>query len=153
MDYLFLSSVSHSLDIEKYHHKVIYLEAGFHNTQYESIDEINLIKLIAKNVGVGNIVVRPHPRTDIKELLSAGYIIDYNSDKNWEMILASEKMPADTILIAHFSTALFTPKMIFDIEPTVIFTGLCVMNENPQIPAAQDLLCGKHDRCFKEDIR
>lgn len=64
------------------------------------------------------VVLRVHPRQD-KETY-AGYTID-GVRNLWE-IECARQITDEHILIGAFSTAQFTPKMLFDKEPTVIFT-------------------------------
>ena len=65
-----------------------------------------------------SVVLRVHPRQD-KEVY-AGYTID-GVRNLWE-IECARQITDEHILIGAFSTAQFTPKMLFDKEPTVIFT-------------------------------
>lgn len=68
-----------------------------------------------------NLIIRPHPRDKerMKSLLNA-YEVDMNQNV-WELICANE-LTDNHILIGACSTAQFTPKWWFDIEPWVIIT-------------------------------
>lgn len=65
-----------------------------------------------------HVLVRVHPRQD-KDAY-ADYTID-TVNNQWELECAEQITDAH-VLIGAFSTAQFTPKMLYDKEPTVIFT-------------------------------
>lgn len=65
-----------------------------------------------------NVIVRVHPRQNAENY--SGYTVD-GVNNQWELECA-DSITDSHILIGAFSTAQFTPKMLFDKEPTVIFT-------------------------------
>lgn len=65
-----------------------------------------------------NVVLRVHPRQNKTQY--SGYKID-EFENLWELE-CSEQITENHILIGAFSTAQFTPKMLFGKEPKVIFT-------------------------------
>ena len=77
----------------------------------------NLIADTFKKNFKDNIIVRPHPRGETK--IYNGLNID-ESFNQWE--LCCTEIDSKDVLISSFSTALFVPKLIYDIEPIVIFT-------------------------------
>ena len=67
------------------------------------------------------ITVRMHP-LDFDHEFYQDFTIDYGHDM-WELSLLNEKENADSlILIGGYSTAQVTPKLLFDMEPILIFT-------------------------------
>ena len=66
------------------------------------------------------IVYRKHPREHISyEGVFDNILIDSN-DNIWELI-SKDEVTNDSIIISFFSTAAFTPKVLYNIEPYVIF--------------------------------
>lgn len=65
-----------------------------------------------------SVVVRVHPRQNPENY--SGYSVD-GANNQWELECA-DSINDSHILIGAFSTAQFTPKMLFDKEPGVIFT-------------------------------
>ena len=97
-------------------HKIVYLTQplgetaiGAHAKQTEDA----LLSAVGENA-----LLRIHPRQTAETY--AGYTVD--SRRNlWELECAGS-ITDEHVLIGAFSTAQFTPKMLYDKEPTVIFT-------------------------------
>lgn len=67
-----------------------------------------------------SIIYRKHPREDIDyEGFFDNLTIDDN-DSIWELI-SEDEITNDSIIISFFSTAAFTPKILYNTEPYVIF--------------------------------
>ena len=67
------------------------------------------------------ITVRIHPR-DLDGEFYRDFTLDYGRDM-WELSVLNERENEDSlILIAGYSTAQITPKLLFDMEPVLIFT-------------------------------
>ena len=77
-----------------------------------------------------DLIIRPHPRDKerIKPLLGK-YNIDFTSNV-WELICANE-LTDEHILIGACSTAQFTPKWWYDIEPWIIITYDLLISDLP----------------------
>ena len=88
------------------------LSANDKGMQVESI----LINAI-KNKFKDDFIVRPHPRGE--RAIYDGLNID-DSYNQWE--LCCTEINDRSVLISSWSTALFVPKLIYDLEPVVIFT-------------------------------
>lgn len=97
-------------------HKYIYLtmpnDKG--SSEFEKINTLFETKL--SKLGK-NILVRKHPR-DMKTY--EGFDLD-TTNNMWELV-SSSQITDNHILIGVFSTAQLTPKMLYDIEPYLIFT-------------------------------
>lgn len=68
-----------------------------------------------------NILFRKHPRSKL-ETANKMLLID-DTMNLWEFVNL-KYIRNDTVLIGIFSTALFTPKLLFDLEPIIVFTFL-----------------------------
>lgn len=64
------------------------------------------------------LLYRPHPRQG--QVKDKAFPLD-REGKMWELVCMNE-ISDETILIGSFSTALFTPKLLYDKEPWMIFT-------------------------------
>lgn len=85
-------------------------------------DQLLILKDLADIVGKQNIVVKPHPKTDIK-LLQDFELLD--GSVPWEIYCLNSDMSGKTLAVMN-STAAFTPTMIFSDTTRLIF-----MNEYP----------------------
>ena len=65
-------------------------------------------------------MVRVHPRNQSGVYEEKGYSEDANTGIPWEEVLIYNDF-SDKILVTSFSTAVFTPKIICNQEPRVIF--------------------------------
>lgn len=75
-------------------------------------------RLVRQLVKDEKTIVKPHPRDNIKYL-----DLDYFYVEGFPFELLCLKMDfSNTTFINNFSTAVFTPKLLFDQEPRVIFT-------------------------------
>ena len=101
--------------------KYIYLnqpKEGMSNPEKYKEIERALIKTIKKEL-LDEITVRIHPREkDVEEY--SGFRLDLGANM-WELI-CSEELTDNNVLIGTFSTAQFTPKLLFNKEPWLIFT-------------------------------
>lgn len=93
----------------------------------------SLIKKIENLTGEENMVVKPHPR-DTKKRVNCQY---YSGVSQPLESLCFFQNFNDKVLISSFSTALFTPKLLYDQEPTIIFIYKILGEEEP----LRDALC------------
>lgn len=75
-----------------------------------------------------NIVVKKHPRNFSDKYEEKGYIVYANQSVPFEVICANQNFERK-LLISSFSTACFSPKILFDQEPFVILTYKLTGNE------------------------
>lgn len=118
-----------------YNEKIIYLENCFFRDEqdaryetYKTLDQISLLKRIEEVVGRENIIVRKHPITKGTAYESSGFRVDEFIDIPWELILLNGNFK-DKILMTILSTAVLSPKIMFDEEPTVIILAKAYKNE------------------------
>lgn len=116
-------------EISQYNEEYIFFENNFHGTEFEGINEKEIIDTLISATGKSQCLVRLHPMSCQSKYKDEGYIIDTRSDYPWEDIVCLDKNIENKVLITTISTAVFTPKMIFGFEPTVIILGLAVSNE------------------------
>ena len=124
-------------DILQYRTKGVYFENDFRNTEFEGVDEKQIIDLLYKSLGKDQLTVRMHPRNPKDKYQSQGYIIDQNNKNSWEDILVALDNLNDLALITLNSTAVFTPKMIYGKEPVIVILGKMIMNEYSYQPWAR----------------
>jgi hypothetical protein len=124
-----LRSVLNLDNISNYCCKAIYFENDFRNTEFEGVDEEEIIDEIISVLGHDEVTVRLHPRTPLDKYACKQYIIDTNINYSWEDILAVEEKWIDKILISLNSTAVFSPMLIYGKEAKVIILGLAIRNK------------------------
>ena len=100
-------------------HETIYLsqpnDRGFHN--YSSITQ-QVMNVLGKDTA--NTLIRLHPRE--KEFVDIDDNIDFDNRREmWELV-CSRQITNSHVLIGMYSTALYTPKLLYGKEPYVIFT-------------------------------
>jgi hypothetical protein len=76
-----------------------------------------------------DIMVRVHPRDQSGVFEEKGYKEDANTGIPWEEILLYKNF-SDKILVTSFSTAVFSPKIICDQEPRVLFLKRMLLENN-----------------------
>lgn len=129
-DFNFLKPLFKNTSIKSYKSKLIYFDSNFKKTRFEGFDEIEVIKLILSKIDKNRVLIRTHPRSTPQKYMERGLETDGNTNAIWEYILSSGALPEETILVAPFSSALFTPKFILDLEPRVIILGKAIKNEH-----------------------
>ncbi len=83
----------------------------------ERIEREVLVRL--EEVLDGRLSVRLHPR--VKSIDAGNNVAVYKNRDLWELICQS-RLENRNILVSVFSFAMFTPKLLFDKEPTLVFT-------------------------------
>lgn len=96
--------------------RYIYLTQPFYETAVG--EKARKIEKTIINSVKEEVVVRVHPRQDANEYKE--YFTD-NISNQWELE-SGEQITDENVLIGTFSTAQFTPKLLFGKEPRVIFT-------------------------------
>ena len=120
-DYNFIKQLNtifnyNSID-DRINERFIFFEQAFMNDKQTSVLIAQVASIIYDVIGKYDFIVKIHPRS------FTNIYNDYNNyHKNsvpWELILLNEDVE-NKVLITYFSTAVFTPKLIFDIEPYII---------------------------------
>lgn len=86
-----------------------------------------------KKFSTSQVICKPHPRSRVSPNVD---ITKYNLvGVPMEVLYAGMADLENRILVGTFSTALFSPKMMFDVEPIVILLYKLVWPDNKEIPA------------------
>jgi len=92
----------------------------------------NCYREILEKFSYNNVIIKAHPRSttqsvaNVKEYKKTGIPV--------EILYAGMEDLENRVLVGTFSTALFTPKMMFDVEPIVILLYKIVWPGNKSIP-------------------
>lgn len=86
----FVNAVSTIFGVEKdklsYPQKYIFFSSVLDFEGGEPVGELELAKKVAELVGKENLLVKVHPRDDVKRFIEAGLTVDQNSSVPWEAI-------------------------------------------------------------------
>lgn len=85
------------------------------STDIESIN--NIYHMFADNIGYSNVIIKKHPRSTEKEIEQVNYISENGIP--FEIYCMNMNMN-EKIIIGYSSTAVATPKILFNQEPLVI---------------------------------
>ena len=102
--------------------KMIYLENYFEPSLFGEFDQIPIIRAMGNDV-----VARLHPITDRKKYEDQGVKVE-KSKLSWEFCLLNMENINERTFVSIYSSALFSPKIIFDLEPRIIVLGKAVRN-------------------------
>jgi hypothetical protein len=118
-----------------YTQKVLYLENCFYKDQadprfpiFSSLDQVSMLHRLEGIIGKTNLIIRKHPITTGTLYEDNGFTIDTLSNIPWELILLNASFN-DKILITIMSTAVLSPKMMFNEEPWIIVLAKAYHNE------------------------
>lgn len=81
--------------------------------------QMNVLLDLVKVVGKENVVIKPHPKTDISQLCEYKLL---RGNVPWEVYCINNDMSKKTIVVMN-STAAFTPSMILGDTPTIVFAN------------------------------
>lgn len=130
---LFIESMEKINQIFDYVHKEMKYKILFLDTGIGWNDEadicINLLNCVFDKEMKEKILVKKHPNRTDEKYENAGYGI-YCSQKGtpFEICILNDEQIADSILISDFSTACFSPKLIAEKEPVLIFLYKIIEN-------------------------
>lgn len=113
----------------KYDKKIIFFDNPMDKPEYKGVDQFSILADLEKVTERSNIMVRVHPRDQSGVFEEKGYTEDTNTGIPWEELLLYHDF-SESILITSFSTAVFTPKIICDQEPRVIFLKRVLLKQN-----------------------
>ena len=133
LNYIFCGEANCELTFQE---KAIIFDTYRINKDDESIKELDKIyQVIADSIGYKNVIMKAHPRStvesiiDVKKYQAASIPI--------EMAYMQQTDLGEKILIALNSTAVFTPKMLFNTEPRIILLYRLI-NKDPSIKEKRD---------------
>lgn len=121
-----------NLRVESYPGRVIYFDSNFEVAGMKGISEISLVENIFEGFDKSVISIRVHPhisteRTHIYR--NHGFYEDLNYNIPWELMLCSNIIGEEKILVSPFSSAMLNPKMLYDKEPKIIMLGKAIKND------------------------
>lgn len=90
--------------------KVIYFEDGL--SEWHDNEDIKLLKLIAGEIGIENIIVKRHPRNREDRFSSEGFHTNEQTEIPWEVIAMNVDLN-NTVCITKYSVAAVTPYILF----------------------------------------
>lgn len=106
--------------LSEYDKEIIFFDNPMNKPEYKGVEQFPILADIEKVAEKANIMVRVHPRTQSGIYEEKGYLEDANTKIPWEELLLYHNF-TDKILVTSFSTAVFSPKIICDQEPRIIF--------------------------------
>ena len=115
--------------LSPYDKTIIFFDNPMNKPEYKGVEQLPILAKIEKVTGRQGIMVRVHPRDRSGTFLENGYSEDANTGISWEELLLYQNF-SDKILVTTFSTAVFSPKIICDQEPRVIFLKRALLRNN-----------------------
>lgn len=113
-----------------YQEKYIYFSSVYDFEGGEPIGELELIKQIAKVVGKDNLLVKVHPRDDIKKFEKEGVKVDKNSNVPWEVVQLGRDFSNHVFMTAN-STSVLSISLLQKNAPKIFFMyKLCNLTGN-----------------------
>lgn len=108
--------------------KLIYFEQPFFEQRGITVNDLILLKEMEPIISKDNIYIKLHPGSlSPKRFIDQGYkILDFG-DIPWEILIAFIELE-NVILAGISTTAIITPKLIYDMEPRVILLHKCVFD-------------------------
>lgn len=103
-----------------YDQETIFFDNPMDKPEYKGVDQFQILEDLEEVAERSSILVRVHPRDPSGTFRERGYPEDPNTTIPWEELLLYHDF-SDKILVTSFSTAVFSPKIICDQEPRVIF--------------------------------
>lgn len=104
-------------------HEIMFLSQSCINEE-QVLNERKIVCTIKKKLK-DNFIIRLHPDDPIDKYDNA--LLDYG-DEIWELV-SKEEILDTSVLISSFSTAQFVPKLLYNKEPILIFTGYLLTDD------------------------
>jgi len=112
-----------------YEKKILFFDNPMNKPEYKGVDQLRILADLEKAADRSDIMVRVHPRDQSGVFEEKGYTEDANKGIPWEELLLYQNI-SDKILVTSFSTAVFSPKIICDQEPRVLFLKQMLLENN-----------------------
>lgn len=126
-----LAAINESFELKTSYEgvKALYFENTFKNIMMDGFDESQLIDMVIDCFGKDHVLVRLHPTSDKAKYDGKSWRYDENTDIPWEEIAGMDKNLENCMLVTAVSSAVYTPKLMYDKEPKVMVLGCMVKNE------------------------
>lgn len=108
-----------------YDQNIVYLENYLEPSIYGVYEQTKILNNLDKN----KIIVRKHPITKSDVYEKENLKIDSNQEIPWELLLMNLENSQEKVFITILSTAVFSPKLIFDEEPTIVILAKAIAEE------------------------
>lgn len=118
--------------INSYPGKVIYFDANFDIAGIKEINEVSLVEKLFLGFDKAKTTIRVHPHkpSDKSHIYKDhGFYEDLNDNIPWELMLFSNILEEDKILVSTFSSAMLNPKMMYNKEPKIVMLGKAIKND------------------------
>ncbi len=106
------------------------------STDIDSIN--NIYRLFAEKIGFSNVIIKKHPRSTEKEIEQINYFSENGIP--FEIYCMNMNMN-EKIIIGYSSTAVATPKILFNQEPTVIVLTKIFSPKTGELNLFEDYFC------------
>ena len=137
-----------------YDQRIVFFDNPMNKPEYKGVDQFQILVDMEKAAERSDIMVRVHPRDQSGVFEEKGYKEDANTGIPWEEILLYKNF-SDKILVTSFSTAVFSPKIICDQEPRVLFLKRMLLenNENEDKTDSFDLFAAGVKEMYSDPSR
>lgn len=108
-----------------YSQNIVYLENYLEPSIYGAYEQTKILNNLDKN----KIIVRKHPITKGSIYEREDLKMDSNQEIPWELLLMNLENSQEKIFITILSTAVFSPKLIFDEEPKIVILAKAIAEE------------------------
>lgn len=134
-----------------YPEKYIYFSSVGDSEGGRPIGELELLKDLAQLIGKDHLLVKVHPRDDVKKYISEGFKVDRNSSIPWESIQISGDFCQHVFLTA-ISTSVLTITLLQEKAPKVFYLyKMCDLSGNIPAKAAMEKLSFLFDSGFLKE--
>ena len=97
---------------------------------FKNYDKNIMVNDVFKGVNKDEVLIKMHPVHHADEYSSSEFKVDYSEGKIWESIILDLGDSLNKkVFVTLFSTAVFSPKIMFNLEPTIIIIGKALQNE------------------------
>ena len=121
--------------------KVLYFDTLQENYLGGSMEQhLNTLQILSEMIDIKEITIKKHPRNFSKEYITHGYQIYSGLSVPFEVVCANQDF-GKNLLISTFSTACFSPKVLFDQEPYVILTYKMLGYEAQMKESIEQYIC------------
>jgi hypothetical protein len=109
----FVSSIYPSASFSMYKtHKYIYIASVYDFEGSASVGELELLMALSEKIHKSSILIKPHPRDDLKRFTDCGFDIDTNLKIPWEALQIIFNF-SDNVFLSSFSGSLLNSCLLF----------------------------------------
>jgi len=134
---------------DNYNKKVIFFEESY-AADGKTVDDVEIVEVIADVVGKENVFVKIHPRNPTNRFSAKGYVTNINISIPWEVIVLNEPFE-QTVLVTLASNAAMNPYFLFGKRIPVILLFRCTKTPEAlyaPIVSFDEKICSKYPDIF-----